>query len=297
MSHVDVVVVTQGRESLEEALRSVVEQTVSARIICVVDLPECPDSIARTARRFGATVAITGGVKGAAAARNLGVALADADWIAFLDDDDYWDSERLARGLAATSKNAQHPTLVTSDVIYHFRRGRRARLPRAEMPANPRDGLAVTLTRSRLRSNSGFIQTSCMLMSRSLLRSVTWQEGLPRHQDWDFFVRACLRADSSWAHVHQPLVHVRQGSVNSISAGQDWRSSLAWIEGLRDLDLGRARADFLAMYVLRAGFAGELPALRAGVRAIVAARRFPHLASLVVAVSGILRFRGRTRGA
>ena len=273
-----------------------VEQTVSTRIVCVVDLPTCPESVATTARRFDATVAVTGGGKGAGAARNLGVTLTDSEWIAFLDDDDYWEPHKLARELAAASDGSGQPTIVTSDVIYHFRRGRRARLPQSGMPGSPRDALAVTLTRRRLRSNSGFIQTSCMLMSRSLLRSTTWREGLPRHQDWDFFVRACLRADAVWAHVHQPLVHVRQGSVNSISAGHDWRASLTWIQELKDIDLGRARADFISMYVLRAGFAGEKPALRAGVRALWSGRRVPHAAALIVAVSGVRDYGKQRRG-
>ncbi len=103
MSTADVAVVIpayNAEKLLPRALRSVLTQTVAPREVLVVD-DGSSDGTSDVARSFGAPVrCIRQENAGAAAARNRGIAEATAEWIAFLDADDWWEPERLALGLA-----------------------------------------------------------------------------------------------------------------------------------------------------------------------------------------------------
>lgn len=97
---VTVVVPTLGRSSLARALDSVSRQEHLPLEVVVVD-----DSPGRVATGGGAgTVPVrtrwTGGARGAAAARNLGMAEAQGDLVAFLDDDDVWEPAHLAAAVS-----------------------------------------------------------------------------------------------------------------------------------------------------------------------------------------------------
>ena len=95
---VDVVIPARDAEdTVETAVRSARAQTRPPGRILLMD--GCfSDRTAERARRAGAEVhAITGG--GVSRARNQGVALSDATWIAFLDADDSWESDWLEKAL------------------------------------------------------------------------------------------------------------------------------------------------------------------------------------------------------
>ena len=99
-STVNVVVpVRDGARYLEEALRSIADQTVPPLEVIVVDDGSRDDS-ARIAERLGARV-IRQDHAGQAAARNRGVDESRGELVAFLDADDTWPRERLERATAA----------------------------------------------------------------------------------------------------------------------------------------------------------------------------------------------------
>jgi glycosyltransferase involved in cell wall biosynthesis len=89
-----VVIPTYGRQDyLEEALRSVAEQTVDSVETIIVD-DASPDPVALP-RWSSATLIRAEANGGAARARNIGVGAASGDALAFLDDDDTWLPTRL----------------------------------------------------------------------------------------------------------------------------------------------------------------------------------------------------------
>lgn len=79
---------------LEAAVRSVQTQTRPAHEIIVVD-DESPDGTFALAQRLGVIALRTGTNGGPAKARNIGARAATGDVVAFLDSDDYWDSDHL----------------------------------------------------------------------------------------------------------------------------------------------------------------------------------------------------------
>lgn len=98
---VSVVVATnRGGPFLAEALASAVGQTYPAVDVLLVDdgSPD-PGAVRATAEAAGARVLRTAPA-GVSAARNAGVRATDGDVLVFLDDDDRWHPERLARQVA-----------------------------------------------------------------------------------------------------------------------------------------------------------------------------------------------------
>jgi glycosyltransferase involved in cell wall biosynthesis len=94
---------------LETSLHSVIQQEHPAdQLIIIDDGMEQPalDCVARLCDHLPPLIQITGSRMGPAAARNLGLAQASGDIIAFIDDDDIWPRDKLAGQLAYLAAHA-----------------------------------------------------------------------------------------------------------------------------------------------------------------------------------------------
>ena len=92
-----IIPVWNGERFLAEAIESVLNQTHPPHEVIVVD-DGSTDGSAKVAKSFGALVRYYSQVKkGAATARNHGVELSGGNFIAFLDADDMWVKNKLAR--------------------------------------------------------------------------------------------------------------------------------------------------------------------------------------------------------
>ena len=97
---------------LGEALRSVFDQGVPDLRVLLVDDGSTDDSAA-IAQGFGPQVQVLRQPNsGIAAARNRGIAQADAPWLAFLDADDVWTAGSLACRMAAFEAAEPSPDVV-----------------------------------------------------------------------------------------------------------------------------------------------------------------------------------------
>ena len=85
---------------VSEAISSILAQSVPPAEIIVVDDGSTDDSLSRIARFGGAVTLLRQANRGAAGARNAGVAATSQPFIAFLDADDAWPENRLAAMLA-----------------------------------------------------------------------------------------------------------------------------------------------------------------------------------------------------
>lgn len=183
---------------------------------------------------------------GAAAARNTGVQAASGDWIAFLDDDDAWQTEKLARQIeSALRSEALYPVLScrmlvqTATAEYEFpRQSYDGREPLAE----------YLFCRKGLRAGKGWVQTSTLLAPRALLLAEPWNAALKLHQDWDWLLRITARNDVCLRMIDAPLaVYRTEDGRSTISRRPDWRASLDWIRSQRKGVSPQAAGWFIAV--------------------------------------------------
>jgi glycosyltransferase involved in cell wall biosynthesis len=102
-----IVPVFNGERYLEEALRSAVDQSLPPFEVIVVD-DGSTDASLEIAERIGDPVrCLRQENAGVAAARNRGLSAATGEFIAFLDHDDLWPSEKLEVQVAALEANPE----------------------------------------------------------------------------------------------------------------------------------------------------------------------------------------------
>jgi glycosyltransferase involved in cell wall biosynthesis len=252
-STVAVVIPTTGRDTLSRALNSVRTQTSApAEIVVVLDNPSALDRVQRM-MLSGERLVVTRGHVGGALARNMGVDQANSEYVAFLDDDDWWEPEKTEIQLRALKESS-------SQWAYSYSRfvdGDRVRiLPRNDVGGG--ESIASYLvSRRRLRHGDGYIQSSSLLIERRLARAVRWDNELKKHQDWDLVVRLDSTTQDHGCCCRTPLVNVfkQQKGRGSVSSSRDWRHSLPWYENhCRSLD-ARSRGDFVATQILRSALA------------------------------------------
>ncbi len=85
MIEITTIIPTIGRKSLDLAIQSALAQNNVVNKIIVVD-----DSNSQNINFSNISVIRTGGNRGVAFARNLGIMEVKSEWVAFLDDDDQW---------------------------------------------------------------------------------------------------------------------------------------------------------------------------------------------------------------
>jgi glycosyltransferase involved in cell wall biosynthesis len=115
-----IIPVYNGEKYLDEALQSVLKQSLKPFEILVVD--DCStDRAAEIAQHYGDSIRYIRREHngGAAAARNDGVKNATGDYIAFLDADDYWDKNKLELQLREMKKQ-NAPDMIFGMIAHYF---------------------------------------------------------------------------------------------------------------------------------------------------------------------------------
>lgn len=248
---VSVVIPTRNRPELViRAVRSALAQTLaSLEVIVVIDGPDSATEQALAAVDDSRLTMICNAAPvGGAEARNVGVRNSRGQWIAFLDDDDEWARDKLSRQLQVAWKAEKKFPVLTCRLI--------ARRPQGDelWPARTiraRESMSEYLLcrESSIRQGEGFIQTSTLLVPRALMLEVPFTANLPRHQDWDWLIRASIHPQVEFLWVWEALViyHI-DAYRKSVSAGTALAPSLDWVNGNR-LVTPKARAYFYATQI------------------------------------------------
>ncbi|GGG92890.1 glycosyltransferase family 2 protein [Silvibacterium dinghuense] len=268
---ITVVIPTHQRpELLRRALMSVLRQSYSAlEVIVVSDGDDGSDAqaIVDEFRDRRLRVVPLWLRRGGAQARNIGVRMARTPWIAFLDDDDEWHPEKLARQMQATrTMQVEFPVISSQSLVQSNTRAWIS--PERAFQAD--EAISDFLfCRSRFIDGAQYMQTSSLLVPQELLLKIPFRPHLRRHQDWDWLLRAAKQPGVAFHMVAQPLsiFHVEEGR-NSVGRGQDWEFSHAWATEMRHGFTPRAYSFFLATECVsravksRAGWKAYAPLIR-----------------------------------
>lgn len=282
---VSVVIPTLERPELFRALESVRAQTLPCtQVLIVVDKSE----VSRETQDFlkeNETAIATGGGRGGAVARNVGLGHATGKYVAFLDDDDWWEPEKIKLQV----EECRSTDAKVSWTATRFHSGTKTRiLPLRPYTANEFVG-DYLVKRPGLRHGDGYIQSSSLLVDRGLASQVRWDDALKKHQDWDFVIRLIGARDVRFAYLPSPLVNVQQASANSISVTRKWPASAQFLSKHDARFSRKAKADFILTQIARASLAtGDLEGLRYAAKAHP--RTWPNAGAVITAALGIAEF-------
>jgi len=153
--------------------------------------------------------------RGGAAARNVGLLGARAEFVAFLDSDDEWLVDHLERRLAVLQA-APRPALVFGS--FYLDDGSSRRLQRcAPLHGDPLEYLFAA---------RGALRTSTFVGRRAALLEVQFDDRLRKHQDWDLALN--LNRRFAIATDPEPSVVLHASSADRLSATLDHAASQAF---------------------------------------------------------------------
>jgi glycosyltransferase involved in cell wall biosynthesis len=242
---VSVVIPTyRRRERLRRAVDSVIEQTYGDWELHVVDdasgdrSMEVLDDI-RDARLHRHILASNGGT---AAARNEGIHHSRGSWIAFLDSDDVWYSDKLQRIIEVLDASPEKDIDIVAhryvyDYVHELKwgRGRRRALPPSLVKI------------ADIGDNCFFhcrdYQVSTWMVKAKCLRQLTFDVAYRNHEDLDFLMR-CQRRGFHFYYLPEVLAYRGTTHGDRFSDGGNIDKSLAFIESHRAFLKPRVVAGF-----------------------------------------------------
>jgi glycosyltransferase involved in cell wall biosynthesis len=242
---------------LAETIGSVLAQTYPAAEILVIDDGSTDESRA-VAASFGPCVSLhTKPNGGPASARNLGMSLAQGTYLAFLDGDDLWHPEKLARQVARMEANPELSLLFSEAWMFRDVEGTRHLLRQIGYTGDPT---------FRQLLFGDFIPNSTVLLRRSVVEEVGWlneDRGLIGVEDYEYWMRIAHRRVMEG--IAEPLGFYRLREGNLMGDGSDIEKGLrlvlaalssieARLPGMWE-ETGVDREALRARLHIRAGFA------------------------------------------
>jgi len=178
-----VIPVHDRSQRIVACVESVLAQTLAPREVIVVDDASSDgtaDALAGAPWASRVRVIRQAANRGVSAARNRGVAEASAAWIAFLDSDDHWAPEKLARQWQFAIERPHYRALQSEEIW--IRRG--VRVNRRKYHAKPA-GWIWTESLERC-----LVTASALLVHRQLIDDLGgFDEELPVCEDYDLWIR------------------------------------------------------------------------------------------------------------
>jgi len=196
---VTAVIATRERPALlERAVRSIMGQSYPGDVECVVVFDQSPPAEVPAEVPAGRKLRVLANSRtaGLAGARNTGIADSDGALVAFCDDDDEWDADKLLRQVEKLQRSAAE--FVASGVRIHYR----DRVVVREPPS-------LVELRHLVRSRVTALHPSTFVIRRDALDDIGLvDEQIPGSyaEDYDLLLRAARRGPI--VAVEEPLVDV-----------------------------------------------------------------------------------------
>jgi glycosyltransferase involved in cell wall biosynthesis len=200
---VSVIIPTRARpELLRQAIASARAQTITdLEIIVAVNGPENPLT-ARTLEIASGCRVVRVERAGIAVALNAGIAIARGEWLAFLDDDDLWEPNRIEAALEAARLTSAD--LVISDFVVFDDSGG------VQAPARrPPPGMPMSEAWTR-KTYSG---CSAAFARRSAVAALGGFDEDLTGPDWDLWMRLAWHGPVAWTDGY--LVWIRHHTENA----------------------------------------------------------------------------------
>ena len=196
--------------TLRRAIDSVLAQTVTSLEIMVVDDGSTDGTAQLIARYYPDVIYIYQCNQGVSVARNCGIERAQGRYIAFLDSDDAWVSNKLALQLAALSEHADYKVCHSNEIWYRL-------------------GVRVN-EKVKHRKSGGWIFQSCLplcvispssvVIEKKLLNQLgRFDPELPACEDYDLWLRLCAV---------QPVLYLSQALTLKYGGHEDQLSTKYW---------------------------------------------------------------------
>ena len=260
MPKVSVVIPTFNRpallmRSVESALRQTVEDL---EVVVVIDGPD-PATVAALERNGDKRLRYIQHEKqmGAGQTRDDGARSSNAEWVAFLDDDDEWTPDKLETqfSLPLTPK-----TIVVSRTEVVMPEGTFIWPTRVYDASEPIDEWLFD-RKAWFKETGSWLQTSSLMTPRALF-DVLGFAGM-HHEEWEISIRSVKQHGYQLLTALEPtVIHYRTAVATSLSGKQRWPQSLVWLDGLGDLLTPRAYSGFCLLNISRsAADAGDRSAI------------------------------------
>jgi glycosyltransferase involved in cell wall biosynthesis len=189
---------------LAGAVDSVLAQTFGDRELVVVD-DGSTDATPQVLEGYGSSVRVVRQAnQGVAAARNRGLRESRGRWVAFLDADDQWAPDKLARQVEALRGQPGHGACATRFTVVDEGKG----------PVEVRGARSGEATLEALLLNGNVVGTpSTVISERTLLEACGgFDPALSQCADWDLWIRVALR--TAFVCLEEPLVAYRRHGSN-----------------------------------------------------------------------------------
>ena len=247
---------------LRQAARSVLSQTLADIELIIVDDGSTDETAAVIAQLDDPRVRVrVTGNRGVSAARNAGLDMARGEFVAFLDADDAWEPEKLARQVAIMDSEPEVALVFTdlrrfSSTTELLNRQltfvpELSAIPRR--PSRAGDGWVILedafTALAPLRQLPGWIQTT--LLRASATGDLRFPEGVRLAEDLHYLLRAYRRGRA--AYISEPLVAVRRHDRNSYGSHSEMlRPVIGVLDLLRQEPLAPAHRHALQVRIGRA---------------------------------------------
>ena len=207
---VSVIITTYNRlEWLKEALKSVQKQSYPHIEIIVVDSSET-ENTKEYILKNNHIIYAQSNINHPNVLRNLGIQYSTGKWIAFLDDDDTWDIEKITKQVECFKKNKIGLCYTGKKIINQNKQNIRY---------SYKKGLFNASSKSIMWDNFIGATSSIMIKKNIIPKIGNFNESFPALQDYEFSIRVCQ--NYSVKGINEPLVNYRyqhnkqQVSMNS----------------------------------------------------------------------------------